>query len=500
MRLLHNSECVDTGVIGFLDKSNNVPLTEKDGYRLPSLNEKEREQMHYRYNFVKEVMRSKDKSRGRKNLEIAIQLVCQTKNYSGRPGVSTVARWVRKFICSGGDVTVLVPRHAKKGCRHKKFSYDVERIVALSIRDDFLTLERPTVRQVHANVIGRALEDGIHGGKTLLPSTSTMYRRIKELDPYIHALKRHGKRYADLRFRAAGASIESSRLMEMVMMDGHKMDVIIADPETGEVLGRPFLVCLFDVYTRAVVGWHISLMPFSATTALAAIKDMCSRDPSKGPGGVAENIIPDNGPDLAGNALRNLCAKLGMHIQPAKSYCPDDKAFLERFFRTLCMQLIHMLQGTTFSSPTQRGDYDSTANATITIERLRELFKQWLDENYHKAIHSVTNRAPLLAWRDMQAEMPILFFPKEDIDVIARISYLRKISNGRVIVDNLAYKSDALATLEMRDQRNVTVMVDEMNLEYVYVSPASDSKLLIRADCVRTSYAKNLTKNLSVIN
>jgi putative transposase len=90
--------------------------------------------------------------------------------------------------------------------------------------------------------------------------------------------------------------------------------------------------------------------------------------------------------------------------------------------------------------------------------------------------------------------MPILSFPKEDIDVIARISHHRKISNGRVIIDRLAYKSDALATLEMRDQCSATVMVDELNLEFVYVSPASDPKLLIRADCVRSSYAQNLTK------
>lgn len=486
-------ECVDSGVIGFLDKSQNLPSTDNQ-YGLSRLNDIELKQMLERYKFVQEAMRCDQRIHSRKNLERAIAKVCSTNEISILPGKSTLSRWIQRFISSGCEVTSLVPRHADKGCREKLFDIDIEHLINIAIRDDYLTLERPTVRQVHANVIGRALEYGIEPAKIVLPSSRTMYRRIKEVDPYIKALKRNGKRYADLRFRAAGISMETSRLMEVVMMDGHRMDVIVVDPETGAASGRPYLVCLFDVHTRAVVGWHISLIPFCATTALAAIKDMCGRDPLSGPGGVPELIITDNGPDLVSNALRNLLSRLGIHVQSSKTYCPDDKAFLERFFRTVCTQLVHMLKGTTFSSPTQRGDYDSVANASITLDDLRALFNQWLEDTYHKSIHSVTNRAPALAWRDKQAEMPILSYPKEDLDAIARISYRRKINNGRVIVDNLAYKSEALATLEMREQRDVTVMVDELNLQFVYVSPIGQPRTLVRADCVKQDYAKELTK------
>lgn len=486
-------EFIDSGVVGFLDKSHNVPSLEK-GYGLSRLSDTEQEQMLTRYKFVQEAMRCTQRIHSRKNLKRAIETVSSANEFAARPGTSTLSRWIQRFISSGCDVTSLVPRHAEKGYRQRRFSIDIEHIINIAIRDDFLTSSRATVRQVHANIIGRALEYGLKPDEVSLPSSRTIYRRINELDPYITALKRNGKRYADLRFRAAGTSIETSRLMELVMMDGHRMDVIVIDKETGEVLGRPYLVCLFDVHTRAVVGWHISLIPFCATTALAAIKDMCSRNPLSGPGGVPETIITDNGPDLVSNALRNLLSKLGIHVQSSKTYCPDDKAFLERFFRTLCTQLVHILKGSTFSSPTQRGDYDSVANASISLEDLRSYFKQWLEETYHQAIHSGTNRAPALAWRDKQAEMPILSYAKEDLDAIARISYRRKINNGRVIVDNLAYKSDALATFEMRGQQNVTVMVDEMNLEYVYVSVDDQPRSLVRADCVKQNYANQLTK------
>jgi putative transposase len=409
------------------------------------------------------------------------------------PSLSTLARWVKSYVISGGDVTALAPQHNRKGSRQKKFSMEVENVITRALRDDFLKLERPSVKQIHCNVIGRAIEEAAPAVPTSLPSVRTIHRRVKELDPYICALKRYGPQYADKHFRAAGASLEASRLMEMVMIDGHQMDVLVIDSDTGEVLGRPFLVCLFDVLTRCVVGWYISLLPFCATTALGAIKDMCSRDPLAGPGGVAEAITPDNGPDLASAALRNLCKKVGMHINPAKTYCPNDKAHLERFFRTLNEQLIHLIQGTTFSSPAQRGEYDSTDKATISLQKLRELFENWVENVYHCGIHSGTGRAPALFWRDQQALMPILSFSREDIDVIARISYKRQITNGRVLVENLYYKSDALATLEQRNQRDVTVLLNELDLGYVYVQHDSDPSLIIRADGVRTEYTKNLT-------
>lgn len=492
---------VEGNEIGFLALGNGDLSITSATPESRILKDSAREEMLRRFAYVKHALEKGLAPTARENLRQAIvkcyeqeveREVRTGKKVGPIPATSTLARWIKLYINSGGSPMSLVPQTAKRGCRIRKLPIIVENTIAGAIVD-YLTDEKPSGKQIYCNVIGMLLGEGIVQPSSELPSERTVYRRIAALDPYVVALRRNGKRYADMRFRAAGASFQPIRPMQMVMIDGHHMDVIVVDDESGESLGRANLVCLFDVETRAVVGWYISLLPFCSATALAAIKDTCSRDPSKGPGGVPESIIPDNGRDLVSIAIRSLCAKLALHFAPAKTYSPDDKAHLERFFRTLNDQLVHMLPGTTFSSPHARGDYDSKKMACCTLEKLRELFRTWLETVYHVHIHSGTSRAPMLAWRDRHAEFPILHFPVLEMDAIARIPYARTLNNGQVQLHNLQYKSHALANWEAQGKRGVTVLSDELDLGYVYVSHASEPGVLIRADCTRERYASGLT-------
>ena len=484
---------VDQSVIGFLAMSGEKDSETTEQYKLWKLTDSQREEMLRRFKYVTRALAGCGKPFTRSNVTRAISLISSEIQDQNPPAYSTLSRWMKRFINSDMNQRSLIPCSDKKGDKRKKFPLEIESIIAHTITSDFLTTQRLSVEQTYCNVVGRVKDAFPLLEKKFIPSSRTIYRRIAEIDPYVRGRMRYGPRYAEIHNRAAGASLQVSRLMETVMIDGHRLDVIVVDPETGEPLGRPFLVCLFDVFSRAVVGWHISLIPFCATTALAAIKDMCSRNPSTTPGGIPESILPDNGRDFASHAIRNLCSTVGMHIQPAKAYCPDDKAHLERFFRTVNEQLVHLFSGTTFSSPDDRGDYDSVKNACITLAQIRELFRSWVDEVYHRAVHSSTERAPFFAWRDHQAEMPIMSYTPEEMDAIARVGCKRQITAGRVIANGLSYKSDTLCTLEAMDRRGVTVLVDEMNLGFVYVRHEANPEILIRADSVWTSYTRNLT-------
>lgn len=83
----------------------------------------------------------------------------------------------------------------------------VENVITRAIAEHYLTEERPSGKQVHCNVIGMLLDEGHCISGTGLPSERTMYRRIAALDPYVVALKRNGKRHADMRFRAATSTV-----------------------------------------------------------------------------------------------------------------------------------------------------------------------------------------------------------------------------------------------------------------------------------------------------
>ena len=483
----------EDGIIGFLGETM-VPEVDAINIGLHQLSESQRAELQRRMLYVKAMLAQDYQPHSAANRRQTIAYVAEKHNDAKPPSPQTLSRWASDFLKSRGNPKSLVPRHDRKGPRYSKLALEVELQIGSKLRTEFLDDRRATGEQLRCNVVGELARQGWLNGSRKAPSASTIYRRIKALDPYVLALKRYGKRFADKRLRAAGQSLEVSRPMEIAMIDGHVLDILVVDSLSHEVLGRPYLVCIIDVYTRCVVGWYISLMPFCATTALAAIKHMCARDPTVEPGGVPEKLLPDNGLDFASNAMRNTCNLLGIHILPAKARCPDDKAHLERFFRTLNEQLIHMIPGTTFSNPSDRGEYESGKKAAVTLAELRTLFDKWLRTVYEVHVHSGTGRAPKLDWRDCQSEWPIAHHSSFEVDVIARVIYRRRISNGRVLVDHLFYKSDALATLEAKGVRDVTVGVDELDLSFVYVSHPGDIKSLIRADAVKARYTHELTK------
>jgi putative transposase len=309
---------------------------------------------------------------------------------------------------------------------------------------DYLTDQRISAIQAYCNVVGEIESDPkLAGVAHVVPGERTVQRRVAELDPYVRTLRRYGRKHADRLARPAGTSTVTSRPMEWVFMDGRKLDVIVVDPDSGESLGRPFLVALIDHQTRALVGWNISLIPFCSTTALAAIKDMSGRDPSKGPGGVPEKLTPDLGRDLISAALTSMLRRLLVHFEPTETFDPNGKAILERFFATVTVQFVNMLPGTTFSSPTDRGDYRSVDKARLTIDFVREKFAQWVDTVYHAAVHGETQRIISIHWRDQQGSFPILSYSKADLDVMARVGHQRTLSKARVNVDYLYWKSAA---------------------------------------------------------
>ncbi|MDR6477414.1 putative transposase [Paraburkholderia graminis] len=420
----------------------------------------------------------------------------ETRDKLRPPGPSTVARWIKRFVASEFNVVVLIPLTHQRGPQSKRLSLPVESVIIDKITNDYLADERVTGVQTYCNVVGAIQENKamFPDGVPWNPSKRTIQRRISEVDPYVRTLYRYGRARADRQARPAGIAFSMDRPMQLVFMDGHRMDVIVIDGETGEWLGRPFLVAILDVCTRALVGWFISLVPFCASTAIAAVKDMCCRNAAREPGGVPEQITPDLGPDLVAAALTNFLQKLGIHFDPTKRLDPNGKAMLERFFGTLNLQLSHIFPGTTFSSPDDRGDYKSEKKAGLTLEEIRDAFAKWVNTVYHVGVHGETQRIPSLDWRDRQMSYPILSYSKGDLDVMARVAHSKKISNGRVTHNYLHWKSAALSTFEQQGLRDVIVLVDEMNLKYAYVHPVGKPEMIVQADPVKPSYMDGLTR------
>ncbi|WP_213159152.1 DDE-type integrase/transposase/recombinase [Pseudomonas aeruginosa] len=409
------------------------------------------------------------------------------------PSTSTVAKWVRAYLDNGQSS--LSPKK-KPGNRTLRFSPEIETLIHEAIESEYLCKEKRNCLDVLAYIVGKLYERGIAnatGSELIIPNLRTIQRRVKKLDPYLVTKARLGKHIADRISRAAGSKIQSYAPLTDVEIDTHILDILVLDPETGDVLGRPYLTCIIDRNTRVVVGTYICMYPPSATTALAALIDMISR-PSRGlPGGIPSKITPDNGVEFKNTSFMHTCAQLSITITPAPVREPNAKSYVESFFRSLTYGIIQKVSGTTFSNPVKKGDYRSEKHALLNLEQIRSITESWINDVYHNAIHSRTGRAPILHWRDETKNFPPLYLSDSEAQAIARRPLTRSIQKGQVQVDHLFYYSHSLTLLQAEGITRVTVLVNELDLSEVLVKNPLNEIQMITALSTDPNYTKDLT-------
>ena len=456
--------------------------------------------MNYRLKYVREVMKNTIwRFSHNHTVPIINKLALEIKD-PNTPSSSSVIRWVKAFIESSNNPMSLLPAHKMKGNRSLRLDPVVEQIINTRIKKEYLTEQKHTCHYVFNKIyndIVTELADGDQNEILEFPSERTIERRIKQLDLYTKVKLREGKYKAAKQFKAAGKSLVVDRALEFVEADGNLMDVLIVDEDTGEVLGRPYGTCLIDVYSRCVISFFITMIPFSSATLIEAIKLAVSRSYNEF-GGVFENLIVDNGCDYKSISIKNICRHLGTHIYFGAPKDPNSKPHVERFFGTLNSQLIHQIPGTTFSNHVMKGDYQSEKYAHITLDKLNEFVSEWLENVYHKSIHKGHKRAPKRVWEESVREHPVIKFPMNHLEKISRIVASRHISQGRVTYEHLKWYSHALATME-REMRaegvptKVNIYIDPFDLSQVYIEDINDKTITIKADSTKPEYTDGLT-------
>ncbi len=71
------------------------------------------------------------------------------------------------------------------------------------------------------------------------------------------------------------------------------------------------------------------------------------------------------------------------------------------------MGKLHLLPGTTFSNPQERGEYDSKRHSALTLRELERFVALDIVGSYHQSIHRGLGRPPIAVWRDHEGEIPL---------------------------------------------------------------------------------------------
>jgi putative transposase len=203
----------------------------------------------------------------------------------------------------------------------------------------------------------------------------------------------------------------SNRPLAVVQMDHTLVDIMVVDEIHRESMGRPWVTIAFDIATRVVLGFVLSLNPPSAVAvglalSMAALpKDDWLKERELNLDwpmhGLPRILHSDNGSEFHSLALSRGCQRYGISLEYRPAGRPHFGGHIERYLGTL-MRRIHGLPGTTLSNSAERGNYPSEAKAIFTMAELERWMAMEIAGHYHQRVHRGLHAIPAQAWAKAQ--------------------------------------------------------------------------------------------------
>lgn len=168
-------------------------------------------------------------------------------------------------------------------------------------------------------------------------------------------------------------------------------EIWVGDALHGPVIAgkKAILFCFCDDHSRLVTAhrWTYSEDTLSAQAALR--RGILSR-------GIPGTVYLDNGSPFVSRQLLRALAVLGIRLVHSKPRRPQGRGKIERFFRTVREQFLIEVAHSNISS----------------LEILEERFQGWVEQVYHRRVHSETNQTPLERF-SIKAKIPDLALVRE---------------------------------------------------------------------------------------
>lgn len=369
---------------------------------------------------------------------------------------STVYRWLAKYRLYR-DISCLCPepRGWKKG--NSRLNEDQDHAINKVINDYYLKPQRPSILSTIEKVEEECYLQGIK-----IPGASAIRARIAQITERRKLRKRGQQKEAEAKFLATpGHYPETSFPFEVVQIDHTFVDLSVVDEDHRLDIGRIWGTFAIDVYTRAVVGLYLSLdAPSQTSVAMCMASMLTLKEKSFREKGIYADLpyhgIPrrlhlDNGSDFHGDSFTRSCKKYGIDVSYRPVKVPRYGAHIERLIGNF-MKKTHSLPGTTFSSIKEKGEYDSSKYAALTLAEYEKWLLIEICKIYHVKHHSGIGMSPNEKWRRYylsaknKGEPLAPSRPVDDKTVL--IDFLpifdRTVQNNGVTIDDITYYDDVL--------------------------------------------------------
>lgn len=396
---------------------------------------------------------------------------------------ATILRWDRAVRRHG--LVGLVDRWWKSGNRGSYFRSE-ERELLDQCAQGYCSDERPTKVIIWRRTRVRFAavnQDRVSRGLTPLrvPSREAVRAAINRLDAFEVAVARIGRDWAMRKLAPVGQCLEVVRPLERVVLDEYKLDVIAIctamrrkgffTDEEWHALGldgkkkRWWLGVAFDSASRVVLGMVLSREP-SVAGALATLEQVFTdkSDWSKAAGtrsswhhgGRPEGAVTDCGTLYDKTTFRAAAEAMGVFVQKTAARSPEDRADIERFFRTVATELLPNLPGRTFSNVVERGDYASKDKAAVDIDDLIRLLTVWVVDVYHFSPHKGLGGAtPYDTYENLVEQYGVLPWGNTRALRLAFGKRLtRKVQRNGITIVGVTYSSEALQRWRLHSRKH----------------------------------------------
>ena len=385
----------------------------------------------------------------------------------------TVRRLISRYSVSA-QTTSLVAHLSGPKKSYRRLGPELERIIDAAIQTHYLVRPRKPMESVYKEVRRRCYAE-----KRVTPARGSVLKRIRALDARLVARKRLGAKSAESIALSTPGMLEATEALELIQIDHTLADVMVVDSVHRVSIGRPWLSLAIDVATRSVLGFHLGLeapsalavalciehavlpkIPSAATPATDATWDMF---------GMPKTILVDNGSEFHGEALTRGCAEYGIALTYRPVARPRFGAHIERLIGTF-MGKIHLLPGSTDSSPTARGSYQSENEAKLTLAELNEWLYLEIAGQYHHDIHRMIGTTPAAAWAKSLARGTVPALPSDPARFV--IGFLpivhRKLQRNGLFFERIRYWADVLPAIAQPSESLLT-RYDPRDLSRLYV-------------------------------
>lgn len=392
------------------------------------------------------------------------------------------------------QLTTLIPKPRNGGRGKSRLLPEVDEIIEQAIKNFYLksphALVSHLVREVHYQCHKRNIPK---------PSSGTVKNRLKQTSKHeITRRKRGSKEAQDIYAPIIGKTPDTQYPLQRIQIDHTRFDGIVVDSFDREPVGRPWITIFQDEYSRAVIGYYLTLEhPKTGTLAIGIAHSILPKDVwAKNIGlevpwtmqGIPELFYTDNAKEFVTPVVKRGCEEWGMRPpeQRPKRFAHFG-GIIERTMKT-AMQEARLLPGSTASNPRDKGDYDAVKGAVLTLEELDLWLATFFAGEYNIQVHSHTGLPPAVKWQqgfegiddEIGLGGPRLVDDPEKLFIDFLPYETRKIQRYGVQLWYIQFWNDAMQYfLDRGDKREFVIRYDPRDISKVWFLNPLDGKYYV---------------------